>query len=130
MTTFAKRGRSPHDAEGHGATLGVVTIKTRKRNGHSSFLGWPLFVTPPGGVRYSARRQGPLLGFIADFYAPSARLIIEADGGYHERRMAADARRDRKLARAGYRVVRLSAELVIRDLAAALRSVRRALDEP
>ena len=48
------------------------------------------------------RRQVPLLGFIADFYAPSARLIVEVDGGYHTRRVAADARRDRKLARAGY----------------------------
>ena len=48
------------------------------------------------------RRQVPLLGFIADFYAPSARLIVEVDGGYHERRVSADERRDRKLARAGY----------------------------
>jgi len=76
------------------------------------------------------RRQVPLLGFIADFYAPSARLIVEVDGGYHARRVTADARRDRKLARAGYRVVRLQAELVMRDLPAAVRAVRRALDEP
>ena len=33
-----------------------------------------------------------------------------------------------KLTRAGYRVVRLPAELVMRDLPAALRAVRRALD--
>ena len=76
------------------------------------------------------RRQVPLLGFIADFYAPSARLIVEVDGGYHARRVTADARRDRKLARAGYRVVRLQAELVMRDLPAAVRAVQRALDEP
>ncbi len=41
------------------------------------------------------RRQVPLLGFIADFYAPSARLVVEVDGGYHARRVSADARRDR-----------------------------------
>ncbi len=30
------------------------------------------------------RRQVPLLGrFIADFYAPAQRLVIEVDGAYH-----------------------------------------------
>ena len=75
------------------------------------------------------RRQVPLLGFIADFYAPSARLVVEVDGGYHARRVTADARRDRKRTRAGYRIVRRQAELVIRDLPAAVIAVRRALDE-
>jgi len=51
--------------------------------------------------------QVPLLGFIADFYAPSARLVVEVDGAYHARRVTADARRDRKLTRAGHRIVRL-----------------------
>ena len=67
-----------------------------------------------------------LLGFIADFYAPSARLIVEVDGGYHARRVTADARRDRKLTRAGYRVVRLQSTLVMRDLPAAVLAVQRA----
>jgi very-short-patch-repair endonuclease len=75
------------------------------------------------------RRQVPLLGFIADFYAPSARLIVEVDGGYHARRVTADARRDRKLLRDGYRVVHIQAALVLRDLQAAVLAVRRALDE-
>ena len=35
----------------------------------------------------------------------------------------------RKLMRAGYRVVRLPAELVMRNLPAAVLAVRRALDE-
>jgi len=71
------------------------------------------------------RRQVPLLGFIADFYAPSARLIVEVDGGYHAHRVTADARRDRKLMRAGYRVVRIQAAVVLRDLPAAVLAVRR-----
>jgi len=33
------------------------------------------------------------------------------------------------LTRAGYRIVRLQAELVMRDLPAAVRAVQRALDE-
>ena len=42
------------------------------------------------------------------------------------RAATADARRDRKLARAGYRVIRLQAELVVQDLPAAILAVRRA----
>lgn len=72
------------------------------------------------------RRQVPLLGFIVDFLAPAIRLVVEVDGGYHARRKSADARRDRKLARAGYRIVRVEAELVMRDLAAAVAKVASA----
>jgi very-short-patch-repair endonuclease len=67
------------------------------------------------------RRQVPLLGrFIADFLAPARRLVIEVDGGYHVERARADARRDAVLARAGYRVLRFEAELVVRDVEAVL----------
>ena len=69
------------------------------------------------------RRQVPLRGFIVDFFAPAIRLVVEVDGGYHARRKGADARRDRKLARAGYRVIRIEAELVMRDLDAAVAMV-------
>jgi very-short-patch-repair endonuclease len=54
-------------------------------------------------------------------------LVVEVDGGYHERRSAADARRERALVRLGYRVLRLEAELVMKDLPAAVALVREAL---
>ena len=61
------------------------------------------------------KRQVPLLGhFIADFFAPAAGVVVEVDGGVPEQRRARDARRDEKLRRAGYRVLRLPAELVLR----------------
>lgn len=80
------------------------------------------------GVHF--RRQVPLLGScIVDFLAPSARLVVEVDGGYHGRaaRRAADARRDRRLAKASYRVLRLTAALVESDLEAAVECVKAAL---
>ena len=74
------------------------------------------------------RRQVPVGGeFIADFLAPSIGLIVEVDGAYHARRQGRDASRDRKLRRLGFRVVRISAELVLTDLAAAVALVRAAL---
>jgi very-short-patch-repair endonuclease len=72
------------------------------------------------------RRQVPVLSFIADFLAPAIHLIVEVDGGYHARRASADARRDRKLARAGYSVVRIEANLIMHDLYAALAIIAAA----
>lgn len=73
------------------------------------------------------RRQVPLGCFIADFLAPSARLVVEVDGGYHRQRVALYARRDAQLGRMGYRVLRLEAELVRVDLHGAVERVRAAL---
>jgi very-short-patch-repair endonuclease len=70
------------------------------------------------------RRQVLLLGrLIADFFAPDLRLVVEVDGLSHSRRDAADARRDRALARAGYTVIHLDAELVMREVEAAVARV-------
>ena len=76
------------------------------------------------------RRQVPLGRFIVDFLAPAARLIVEVDGGVHALQRAADARRDRKLARMGYRVLRLDADLVRTELAQAVARIRDALAPP
>ena len=74
------------------------------------------------------RRQVPLLGrFIADFYAPSRRLVLEVDVAYPGERGRADARRDAALVRAGYRVVRLEGSLIASNIEAALALIRVAL---
>ena len=79
-----------------------------------------------GGVVF--RRQVPLLGrFIADFLAPAQRLVIEVDGAYHGARERGDARRDAALERAGYRIVRLEASLVVSDIELAVDRIRAAL---
>jgi very-short-patch-repair endonuclease len=71
------------------------------------------------------RRQVALCGrYIADFCAPALRLVVEVDGDCHEQRRTADARRDRVLSGAGYRVLRLPAELVFTELPIALERLR------
>lgn len=77
------------------------------------------------GVRF--RRQVVLGGFIVDFLAPSARLVVEVDGGIHQQQVDYDRRRDEALRLAGYTVLRLPAELVERSLEDALARVRAAL---
>ncbi|MBI3207022.1 MAG: DUF559 domain-containing protein [Myxococcales bacterium] len=73
-------------------------------------------------------RQVVLGDFIADFVVPAAWLVIEVDGDAHRGRGAPDARRDRKLAKLGYRVLRLEAGVVERALPQALERVREALN--
>jgi very-short-patch-repair endonuclease len=65
--------------------------------------------------------------YIADFLAPSLKLVVEVDGGYHARRAVADARRDRVLQRLGYRVLHVKAEVVVVHLSQAVEQVRAAV---
>ena len=88
---------------------------------------WLLLRDKQVGVWF--RRQVPIGRYIADFAAVGMRLVVEVDGGYHAHRRAADARRDRALARLGYRVLRLEAALVRERRLAALARARTARDE-
>jgi len=80
-----------------------------------------------GKLGVAFRRQVVLGGSIVDFLAPRARLVVEVDGSYHAQRVAADARRDSKLGRLGYRVLRIPAALVMGNSQAAVQRVRAAL---
>jgi very-short-patch-repair endonuclease len=76
------------------------------------------------------RRQAVIGGrFIVDFVAPATKLVVEVDGLYHTRRRTADARRDSKLARLGYRVLRLEAALVLEHPEQAVARICAALAE-
>ncbi len=73
------------------------------------------------------RRQVVVGDHIADFVVPSAKLVIEVDGGYHQSRVTADARRERALRRLGYRVLRLDADLLLSAFPVALQQLKDAL---
>jgi very-short-patch-repair endonuclease len=74
-----------------------------------------------GKLGVAFRRQVPVgHRFIVDFLAPSLKLVVEVDGSAHEHRGRADARRDEKLRRLGYRVVHVDAQVVMRDSPRAL----------
>ena len=78
------------------------------------------------GVQF--RRQVPLGRFIADFFASEVGLVVEVDGGYHTKRAKADVRRDEVLRQMGCRVLRLDAELVMRQLEVAVARVAAAVE--
>jgi very-short-patch-repair endonuclease len=75
------------------------------------------------------RRQSSAASSSTSF-APAARVVIEVDGGYHTLRRTADARRDRVLARLGYHVLRLEADLVLKHPDQAVALIRSALPSP
>lgn len=58
---------------------------------------------------------------------PETQLVVEVDGEHHEGRRRADARGDELLARLGYRVLRLDAELVEKHLPLAVARIEQAL---
>jgi histidinol dehydrogenase/leucyl-tRNA synthetase/ATP-dependent DNA helicase RecG len=75
-------------------------------------------------------RRQVVLGnrYIADLVAPSLRLVVEVDGRLHARQRTADARRDRDLARLGFHLLRIPAEVVTADLGTAVALVRAAVE--
>ena len=60
-------------------------------------------------------RQKPIGNYIVDFYAPSAKLIIEVDGGQHfeEHHKQRDDERDRFMEMQGFKVLRFSNRQVL-----------------
>ena len=64
------------------------------------------------------RRQHPIGPYVADFCCASAKLVIEVDGFHHTdaARIARDEKRDAYLQTLGYRVLRIPAGDVLRDV--------------
>jgi very-short-patch-repair endonuclease len=81
-----------------------------------------------GKLGVTFRRQVVLGNAIADFFAPSLRLVVEVDGTQHRRRVTADARRDRDLRRLGCEVLRIEARVVMRELPRAVALVLKAVE--
>ena len=113
------------------APLSLVTQRARamrRAPTRSEALLWKALRGRALGARW--RRQHPFGVFICDFYCASSRLVVEVDGGVHlePNRQFADARRQAAIEQSfGVRFVRLSAELVERDLGRALAIIRAAM---
>jgi very-short-patch-repair endonuclease len=70
----------------------------------------------PGGYKF--RAQFPLAPYTIDFVCLSSRLAIEIDGEAHDRvdNPERDAERDRLLAARGFRILRIPATDVLRNM--------------
>src|SRR5262245_48666134 len=73
-------------------------------------------------------RQNVMYGYIADFYIPKARAIIEVDGKTHDEKWEWDERRDYVFASRGYGILRLPASVILRFPNIAIDIARDFLD--
>ena len=86
-------------------------------------LLWRALRARPEGLKF--RRQHPIGPYIADFYCPAAKLIVEVDGQSHDmgNRPGHDVRRDEWLTGRGLKVLRVPAAAVLDDVEAVVASI-------
>ncbi len=101
----------------------ALARKLRRTMTLPEVLLWRHLRGSPGGVRF--RRQHPIGCYVADFFCPKVRLVVEIDGAIHgvETRSIRDTARDRYLNDNGYRVIRIGAADILRDAEAVAASI-------
>ena len=72
---------------------------------------------------YQFRRQHPVCGYVADFYCPGAKLVVELDGESHDGRQEYDERRSEALRREGLHVIRFVNTDVFENLDSVLEAI-------
>jgi len=77
-----------------------------------------------GSVKF--RRQHVLGFYIADFYCPKFKLVIELDGHSHDTTADYDLLREQELEEQGFTVVRFRNDDVIRDIRGVLNAIGNA----
>ena len=97
------------------ATGSAMAIARRLQRGLSlpEQLLWRLLRMQRRAARF--RRQHPIGPYVADFYGPKAKLVIEVDGQIHGGRTERDAARDAYMTSLGLTVVRVVATDVLDD---------------
>jgi very-short-patch-repair endonuclease len=92
-------------------------------------------VAPPAakqvlGVQFY--RQNPIANYIADFYAPAAKLVVEVDGAQHLEpgQSKYDAQRTRDLEQQGLKVLRFDDRQVLLQTEDVLETIFQAMKNP
>jgi very-short-patch-repair endonuclease len=87
--------------------------RLRRQLSLPEMLLWRLLRLTRRELRF--RKQHAIGPYVADFYCPAAKMVIEIDGATHDLRQDADARRDAYMRSLGLRVIRISAAEVLAD---------------
>jgi len=97
--------------------------RLRRQLSLPEMLLWRLLRLSRRELRF--RKQHAIGPFVADFYCPAARLVIEIDGATHDQRQNADGRRDAYMTSLGLRVLRISATDLLADPQAVAEGIHR-----
>ena len=87
--------------------------RLRRQLSLPEMLLWRLLRLSRRELRF--RRQHPIGPYVADFYCPTAKTVIEVDGATHDWRQDADRGRDAYLESLGLKVIRVAAADVLAD---------------
>ena len=121
------RGTAREARGGGGGSLRKPAVylarKLRRTMSPPETLLWSLLRGSKLG--FKVRRQDPIGPYVADFFVPAAGLVIEVDGSSHDYgdRPIRDERRNEYLRERGYRILRLNAADVMKNLDGALQYI-------
>ena len=119
---------------GGGASLRKPSVyrarKLRRRMSPPEALLWTQLRGSKLG--FKVRRQHPIGPYVADFFVREAGLVIEIDGSPHDfgDRPFRDEVRDRYLSQHGYRIVRIVASDVMKNLDGTLQFIAERVRNP
>lgn len=101
----------------------------RKYSTHEEGIIWGYLSGNQLGVKF--RRQHPLFLYVADFYCHSLKLVIEIDGGIHEKSDVKinDAKRQAEIESFGIKVIRFTNEQVVKTPETVLQNISNTLKE-
>jgi very-short-patch-repair endonuclease len=76
-------------------------------------------------------RQKPIGSDVADFFAPSAQLVVEVDGSQHmqNEHVQSDQQRDQSLAELGLKVLRFNSRQVLTETEAVVEVILQTMKE-
>jgi very-short-patch-repair endonuclease len=91
----------------------ALARRLRRQLSLPEMLLWRLLRVNRRELRF--RKQHPIGPFVADFYCPAAKMVIEIDGAIHNGRQDTDGKRDAYMASLGISVIRIPAAEVLAD---------------
>ena len=107
--------------------LKAYARQNRREMTESETVLWNALRNEFRGVKF--RRQHPIGDYIADFLCLKAKLVIEVDGGYHDKpqQQLEDQWRTEFLQSKGYRVIRFTNEEVSSQLKGVISRIKEEL---
>jgi len=96
----------------------------RRKSTHQESLLWEKLRNHRLGIKF--RRQHSIGGYILDFYSPEKKLIIEIDGGIHNRKetKADDLVRDKFFTDLDYKILRFKNDDVERNINEVIKKIK------
>ena len=105
----------------------AYATKLRRNMSMPERILWKRLKTGWAGVEWKA--QSVILGYIADFFCPLKRIVVEVDSKFHEGREDYDNNRDKAMNEHGITVLRVQAKDININVGVALLAILRVVEK-